>query len=66
MGNVLGLPVSGMILGNVSIIETKVTGPEIITGGSFGPEGGLIVTVILVVASVVVYWRIQKKGVYTM
>ncbi len=61
MGNVLGLPVSGMIIGNASIIETKLTGPIFITGGSFGPEGGVIVTLIEIISIIVVAKLLIKK-----
>jgi membrane protease YdiL (CAAX protease family) len=62
MGNVLGLPVSGMIAGKVSIIETRITGPAWITGGSFGPEGGAIVTLILSISIVIIIKLLIKKG----
>lgn len=61
MGNVLGLPVSGMIIGNASIIETKLTGPDFITGGSFGPEGGILVTVIELIGIVYLCYSLRKK-----
>jgi membrane protease YdiL (CAAX protease family) len=46
LGKVLGLPVSGQVLG-ASILRTGVTGPDVITGGAFGPEGGLAAAVAL-------------------
>lgn len=61
MGNVLGLPVSGMIMGNVSIIETTLIGPDIITGGSFGPEGGILVTLIELTAIIYLCYCLRKK-----
>jgi hypothetical protein len=61
MGNVLGLPVSGMIIGNASIIETKLTGPDFITGGSFGPEGGILVTLIELIGIVYLCYSLRKK-----
>lgn len=61
MGNVLGLPVSGMIIGNASIIETKLTGPIYITGGNFGPEGGIIVTIIEIIGIIVVARLLMRK-----
>ncbi len=63
MGNILGLPVSGMIFGNASLIETKLTGPAWITGGNFGPEGGLIVTFILSVSIIILIRMLIKKGI---
>lgn len=38
-GIVFGLPVSGLIMES-SLVITQITGPEYITGGQFGPEGG--------------------------
>ncbi len=40
-GNVFGFPVSGSIPGT-SYIAIQQTGPELWTGGAFGPEAGLI------------------------
>ena len=39
------LPVSGLVLGSPGIRAT-VTGPDIWTGGSYGPEGGLALTLV--------------------
>jgi len=63
MGNILGLPVSGMIAGNVSIIETKLVGPTWITGGTFGPEGGAIVTIIFTLSILILIKCLIKKGI---
>lgn len=41
MGNVLGFPVSGLHLEH-SVYRCEPAGPEWITGGAFGPEGGVI------------------------
>lgn len=42
MGNVFGFPVSGLDLSAASLISTQPTGPDLWTGGAFGPEAGLI------------------------
>ena len=39
------LPVSGLVLGS-PVIRATVTGPGIWTGGSYGPEGGLALTLV--------------------
>jgi membrane protease YdiL (CAAX protease family) len=41
-GAVYGLPVSGFETFGASFLSTEQAGPELWTGGSFGPEGGLI------------------------
>jgi uncharacterized protein len=41
LAKVLGVPVSGAEFGD-SLLRTSVHGPELLTGGAFGPEGGLL------------------------
>lgn len=43
-GGVFGFPVSGLNVPGATFIATEQVGPEIWTGGVFGPEGGLLVT----------------------
>ena len=45
MSQAADLPVSGLVLGSPALRAT-VTGPEIWTGGSYGPEGGLALTAV--------------------
>lgn len=42
LGPVFGFPVSGMELSSASLVATEPVGPELLTGGAFGPEGGLL------------------------
>ena len=42
-----GLPVSGSEFGD-GLLRTPLLDPAVVTGGTFGPEGGIIVTLILV------------------
>ena len=52
-GVVFGFPVSGLDIYALTRIE--VTGPEIWTGGAFGPEAGLIVLPSLILGVVLIY-----------
>jgi hypothetical protein len=49
-GFVLGLPVSGISV-PVSLLRPEVTGDRLLTGGNYGPEGGLLATGIIVLAT---------------
>ncbi|MBX3280340.1 MAG: CPBP family intramembrane metalloprotease [Acidobacteria bacterium] len=60
MGAVFGLPVSGLHIPSQSVFAVAETGPEWLTGGSYGPEGGAATTVVLVAATVII-WR-WKNG----
>ncbi len=53
-GNLLGLEVSGNPAPGGTLFNLQETGPDFITGGSFGPEGGLAVTAVLLLACAVV------------
>ncbi|MDM8527932.1 type II CAAX endopeptidase family protein [Anaerolineales bacterium HSG24] len=55
-GNILGFEVSGNPQVAGTLINLEEIGPDIITGGGFGPEGGLAVTVVLLVSCGVMWW----------
>lgn len=63
MGNVFGFPISGTILHHISLFRTELSGPVLLTGGEFGPEGGLVITIILVVAIGITYRQLGNKKV---
>jgi len=58
-GVVFGFPVSGLDIYALTRIE--VTGPEIWTGGPFGPEAGLIVLPSLVLGAGLIYWFTRNR-----
>ena len=54
-GSILGLPVSGMRYGGLLVVADLSKVPWL-TGGAFGPEGGLLGTAALLV-TICVFWR---------
>ena len=59
-GVVFGFPVSG--LGTYALTRISVHGPEIWTGGAFGPEAGLIVLPSLILGSVLIYFYTIRRA----
>lgn len=57
-GPVFGYPVSG--LPTDRLIHHSLQGPEIITGGAFGPEAGLILIPPLILATLFVWWYTRE------
>lgn len=47
----LGLSVSGLSIGGAGLVAS-ITGPELWTGGAYGPEGGLLLTFVSIIAVV--------------
>jgi len=60
MGPVLGLPVSG-IEDFGRLVDTRLSGPDFVTGGAFGPEGSAVLTGILVV-SIAIAWAVARRA----
>jgi membrane protease YdiL (CAAX protease family) len=54
----LGLPVSGLGV-PFSVLRAEVTGNQLLTGGAYGPEGGLLATGVIVAATV--YLALSKR-----
>jgi membrane protease YdiL (CAAX protease family) len=59
-GNLFGFEVSGGTAPGGALFDLMEVGPDVITGGPFGPEGGLAVTVVLVVSCVIV-WGLSER-----
>lgn len=49
LGGVFSYPLSGFIV--TGIISTSVSGPDLLTGGLFGPEGGIVLPIIFIVTA---------------
>lgn len=56
----LGFPVSGLRMG-VTLLSTDATGPTVVTGGGFGPEGGLVALPLLAVGGAGLYWWVRRE-----
>lgn len=59
-GYIWGLPVSGTTV-VMPLTISQETGPDIITGGTFGPEGGAMCTAVCVAACIFV-WKFFKPS----
>ena len=56
LGSVFGLPVSGITIVSQPLLRGKDIGPAWLTGGSYGIEGGVACTVVLVLSTLFL-WR---------
>ncbi len=62
-GAVYGFPVSGFGAFGPTLLTTEQGGPDLWTGGSFGPEGGLLVPGIMLLGmSLVALWTHLRTG----
>jgi membrane protease YdiL (CAAX protease family) len=60
-GNLLGFEVSGSLAPGGTLFNLREVGPDTITGGAFGPEGGLAVTGVLILGIAVVVYLSRRK-----
>jgi len=58
-GVVFGFPVSGLEI--YPLTRIHVTGPELWTGGAFGPEAGLIILPSIALAGLLIYWFTRNR-----
>jgi hypothetical protein len=62
-GNVFGFPVSGGDFSQATFIAIEQGGPDVWTGGAFGPEAGLMGIVAMLVGSgLIVLWVRWRRG----
>ena len=60
-GTVFGFPVSGSFF--YRLIRQSISGPELITGGEFGPEAGLIILPMMALGAGLIYWFTRQRRV---
>ncbi|WP_313692911.1 CPBP family intramembrane glutamic endopeptidase [Halorarum halobium] len=60
-GSLFGFPVSGLSV-PASVLALEPTGPEAVTGGSFGPEAGLLGMAALCVGIAATTWWARWRG----
>lgn len=60
-GNLFGFEVSGLNVGVGSLFDFNLVGKDFISGGSFGPEAGLVASVVLLAGMAIIY-ILDKKG----
>lgn len=58
-GVVFGFPVSGLEM--FRLLQPQINGPELFTGGAFGPEAGLVQLPALALGFALVYWYGKKQ-----
>jgi uncharacterized protein len=58
-GYLLDLPVSGLDVADQPYLEGRASGPELLSGGGFGPEGSLLATAVLLAATAWT-WRTRR------
>jgi membrane protease YdiL (CAAX protease family) len=60
-GNVFGFPVSGLDVVGASFVSTRETGPDILTGGLFGPEAGLLAPAAMAAGVLLIALRVRRR-----
>jgi membrane protease YdiL (CAAX protease family) len=60
MANIYGFSVSGFEPVGGTVISFKITGPDTITGGYFGPEGGMMLSVFLCIGIVILIMLMKR------
>ena len=63
MGVVLGLPISGLQL--PALVHAGIAGPELWTGGRFGPEASTVLQPFIFLAATFYVWRVIVEGKLT-
>lgn len=64
-GNIYGFPVSGNDFSRVTVFETITHGPELWTGGQFGPEAGILGLLAILAGSGLIIWWLGRMGAHS-
>jgi len=60
-GNLFGFEVSGIEIQSGMLFDLMEIGPDWLTGGLFGPEGGMVVTIVLIISSLLVLFAGKRR-----
>ena len=60
LSSLYGFPVSGLTT-PATLLSVRQTGPTLLTGGRFGPEGGLILYLALAVGIALTWWWVRRE-----
>lgn len=60
-GNIFGFPVSGTSINSVTLFAIEQQGPELMTGGNFGPESGLLGIIAILAGMAIMAYRTQSR-----
>jgi membrane protease YdiL (CAAX protease family) len=58
-GSLFGMTLSGNVM-NMGVVRGSLTGPQILTGGAFGPEASIIAVIVCLMAALYFLWKIVK------
>ncbi len=62
-GNIFGFPVSGGNFKSATLVQIQQNGPDWLTGGAFGPEGGLIGAFANILGILlIIFWVKNRSG----
>ncbi|WP_330405612.1 MULTISPECIES: CPBP family intramembrane glutamic endopeptidase [Romboutsia] len=61
MGNIFGFEVSGTNTSVGTLFDLNLVGNPSLSGGQFGPEGGICETIVIIVAIIVIIYLDKKK-----
>lgn len=60
--NIFGFQVSGNEVGTGTIVDLNLVGNEVITGGSFGPEAGIVCSFVIVFLIVIMFFVTKRDS----